>query len=111
MAKARARSKRCQPTSGASCRRWPSGTAAEHVFERHLRRLKGRKDRPPLDVMLKGIACRDFDMVAARSVDRLGRSLPDLIEVLRDLHAKGVDLYLHQQGLNTSTPSGGRCTR
>jgi hypothetical protein len=45
-------------------------------------------------------------MVAAWSVDRLGRSLKNLIEVLSDLHAKGVDLYLHQQGLDTSTPSG-----
>jgi DNA invertase Pin-like site-specific DNA recombinase len=45
-------------------------------------------------------------MVAAWSVDRLGRSLQDLIEVLSDLHVKGVDLYLHQQGLDTSTPSG-----
>src|SRR6201985_3207143 len=45
-------------------------------------------------------------MLAAWSVDRLGRSLQDLIEVLSDLHAKGVDLFLHQQGLDTSTPSG-----
>ena len=67
---------------------------------------KGRKDRPGLDALLKGVARRDFDMVAAWSVDRLGRSLQDLVEVLSDLHAKGVDLYLHQQGLDTSTPSG-----
>ena len=40
------------------------------------------------------------------SVDRLGRSLTDLLGVLQELHAKGVDLYLHQQGLDTSTPSG-----
>ena len=45
-------------------------------------------------------------MVAAWSVDRLGRSLTDLLGVLQELHAKGVDLYLHQQGLDTSTPSG-----
>lgn len=45
-------------------------------------------------------------MVAAWSVDRLGRSLPDLLDVLKELHAKGVDLFLHQQGLDTSTPSG-----
>jgi len=45
-------------------------------------------------------------MVAAWSVDRLGRSLKNLVEVLSELHAKGVDLYLHQQGLDTSTPSG-----
>jgi DNA invertase Pin-like site-specific DNA recombinase len=67
---------------------------------------KGRKDRPGLDALLKGVARREFDMVGAWSVDRLGRSLQDLIEVLSDLHAKGVDLYLHQQGLDTSTPSG-----
>jgi Resolvase, N terminal domain len=41
-------------------------------------------------------------MVAAWSVDRLGRSLTDLLDFLRELHAKGVDLFLHQQGL-TST--------
>ena len=45
-------------------------------------------------------------MVAAWSVDRLGRSLTDLVRMLQELHAKGVDLYLHQQGLDTSTPSG-----
>ena len=45
-------------------------------------------------------------MVAAWSVDRLGRSLTDLLDFLRELHAKGVDLFLHQQGLDTSTPSG-----
>jgi DNA invertase Pin-like site-specific DNA recombinase len=67
---------------------------------------KGRKDRPGLDALLKGVARREFDMVAAWSVDRLGRSLQDLIEVLSDLHARGVDLYLHQQGLDTSPPSG-----
>jgi DNA invertase Pin-like site-specific DNA recombinase len=39
-------------------------------------------------------------------VDRLGRSLMDLLAFLKELHAKGVDLFLHQQGLDTSTPSG-----
>jgi DNA invertase Pin-like site-specific DNA recombinase len=48
----------------------------------------------------------DIDMVAAWSVDCLGRSFENLIKVLSDLHAKGVVLYLHQQGLDTSTPSG-----
>jgi hypothetical protein len=49
---------------------------------------------------------RDVDMVAAWSVDRLGRCLIDLLDFLRELHAKGFDLFLHQQGLDTSTPSG-----
>jgi DNA invertase Pin-like site-specific DNA recombinase len=67
---------------------------------------KGRDKRPGLDRLLKAVARRDVDMVAAWSVDRLGRSLVDLLDFLRELHAKGVDLFLHQQGLDTSTPSG-----
>src|SRR6185436_17076461 len=45
-------------------------------------------------------------MIAAWSVDRLGRSLQDLVGFLGDLQSKKVDLYLHQQALDTSTPSG-----
>ena len=45
-------------------------------------------------------------MVAAWSVDRLGRSLIDLVGILQEFHAKHVDLYLHQQGIDTTTPSG-----
>jgi DNA invertase Pin-like site-specific DNA recombinase len=56
---------------------------------------KDRDQRPGLDALLKAVARREFDMVAAWSVDRLGRSLKNLIEVLSELHAKGVDLYLH----------------
>ncbi len=67
---------------------------------------KGRDKRPGYNALLKGIARKDFEMVAAWSVDRLGRSLPDLVAFLNDAHAKSVDLYLHQQGLDTSTPSG-----
>lgn len=67
---------------------------------------KGRKDRPQLDALLKGVARRDFDVVASWSVDRLGRSLIDLVSLLQELHATGVDLYLHQQGVNTTTPAG-----
>ena len=67
---------------------------------------KSRKDRPQLDAVLKGVARKDFDVVAAWSVDRLGRSLIDLVEFLKELHSMGIDLYLHQQGINTTTPAG-----
>jgi hypothetical protein len=41
---------------------------------------------------------REFDVVMAWSVDRLGRSLQDLVGFLGELHALGVDLFLHQAG-------------
>jgi len=67
---------------------------------------KGREKRPGLDDLLKGVARREFDLVAAWSVCRLGRSLADLIGLLDELKARDIDLYLHQQALDTSTPSG-----
>ena len=67
---------------------------------------KGRDKRPGFDALLKGVARKDFDLIACFSVCRIGRSLPDLINFLGDIQSKGVDLYLHTQGLDTSTPSG-----
>lgn len=67
---------------------------------------KGRDKRPAYDRLCRGIARKEFDRVAAWSVDRLGRSLQDLVAFLGELHAKGVDLYLHQQGIDTATPAG-----
>ena len=67
---------------------------------------KGRDKRPGYDALWKAIARREVDLVAAWSVDRLGRSLQELISFLGELRGKGVDLYLHQQGLDTSTPAG-----
>ncbi len=78
----------------------------EEFTDRGISGAKGRKDRPRLDAMLKGVSRKDFDIVAAWSVDRLGRSLIDLVGLLQELHATGVDLYLHQQGINTTTPAG-----
>jgi DNA invertase Pin-like site-specific DNA recombinase len=67
---------------------------------------KGRQERKQFDSLLKAATRREFDMVAAWSVDRLGRSLRDLIDFLNELRGAGVDLYLHQQAIDTSTPAG-----
>ena len=67
---------------------------------------KGRDKRPAFDRMLKDATRRRFDMIAAWSVDRLGRSLQDLVGFLGEIRAAGVDLFLEQQGLDTSTPAG-----
>ena len=67
---------------------------------------KGRDQRAGLDALMKGVTRKEFDMVAAWSVCRLGRSLQHLVSLLGDLDARGVDLYLHVQAIDTSTPSG-----
>jgi DNA invertase Pin-like site-specific DNA recombinase len=48
---------------------------------------RGRDKRPGLDDLLKGVARREFDVVAAWSVCRLGRSLSDLFGLLGELRA------------------------
>jgi DNA invertase Pin-like site-specific DNA recombinase len=67
---------------------------------------KGREKRPGLDAMLKDAGRAKFDVAMAWAVDRLGRSLVDLLAVLREFEAAKVDLFLHQQTLDTTTPSG-----
>ena len=62
--------------------------------------------RPGLDKLMKAVSRREIDMVMAGASDGLGRSLKDLLDVLTELQAKKVDLYLHVQGVDTSTPSG-----
>jgi len=67
---------------------------------------KGRSGRPGFNALLKAVTRKEIDLVAAWSVDRLGRSLQDLLETLGELHEKHVGLYLHQQGVDTTTPAG-----
>jgi DNA invertase Pin-like site-specific DNA recombinase len=67
---------------------------------------KGRDQRPAFDRLIGDATRAKFDIVAAWSVDRLGRSLKDLLGFLTELHALGVGLYLHQQAVDTTTPAG-----
>src|SRR6516225_7328377 len=59
-----------------------------------------------LDSMLKDACRRKFDVVMAWAIDRLGRSLSDLLDTIQHLEACGVDLYLDQQAIYTTTPMG-----
>ena len=67
---------------------------------------KGRDQRPGLDTLLKDASRRKFDVVMAWAIDRLGRSLIDLLGTIQHLEAVGVDLYLDQQSIDTTTPAG-----
>jgi DNA invertase Pin-like site-specific DNA recombinase len=77
------------------------------VYKDHgISGAKGRDKRPQFDALCRAAARREFDMVMAWSVDRLGRSLQDLVGFLSELHALKIDLFLRQQGLDTTTPAG-----
>ena len=60
----------------------------ERFVDQGISGSKGREGRPAFDALGKGIVRREFDLVAAWSVDRLGRSLPDLVTFLSELHSK-----------------------
>jgi len=66
----------------------------------------GREKRPGLDRLLRDARARRINMIAVWSVDRLGRSLQHLVELLNELQALHCNLYLHQQAIDTTTPSG-----
>jgi len=78
----------------------------EQYHDAGISGAKGRDKRPGLDQMLKDAQRRKFDVVMAWAIDRLGRSLIDLLGTIQTLEACGVDLYLDQQSIDTTTPAG-----
>lgn len=84
-----------------------SGWEIVEVYEDHgISGSKGRDKRPAFNKLCHDATQRKFDVVMAWSVDRLGRSLQDLVVFLSELHAINVDLFLHQQPIDTTTPAG-----
>ena len=81
-------------------------TIVHRFVDRGVSGAKDRKDRPAFQALCHAVMRRECDMIAAWSVDRLGRSLLTLLTFLKDLHAKGCNLYLHKQGLDTTTHTG-----
>ena len=79
---------------------------AEEFVDDGISGAKARDKRPAFDRLLKAVVRRKIDVVAAWSVDRLGRSLQDLIGFFGELNAAGVDLYLEKQAVDTTTPAG-----
>ena len=84
-----------------------SGWLVVHIYkDEGISGRKGRDRRPAFDALLKATVRREHEIVAAWAVDRLGRSLQDLVAILAELHAKEIGLYLHRQAIDTTTPGG-----
>jgi DNA invertase Pin-like site-specific DNA recombinase len=67
---------------------------------------RGRDERPSFNRLHEMIQRRAIDCVMAWSICRLGRSTTDLASFMAEVQATGIDLYIHQQSINTSTPAG-----
>ena len=67
---------------------------------------KGRDKRPAFDDLLKRATRREFDLIMVWAIDRLGRSIQHLVGFMNDIQSLNVDLYVHQQAIDTTTPSG-----
>lgn len=81
-------------------------TIVEVLADEGILGAKGRDKRPGYDRLITMVTRRKIDLIACWSVDWLGRSLQHLVAFLAEINARGVDLYLHTQGLDTSTPAG-----
>ena len=90
-------------TAAATARGW---TVVAEYADEGISGAKGRDGRPQLDLLLKDAVRRRFDVAMVWAVDRLGRSLPDLIASMQELHGAKVDLFMLQQGIDTTTPGG-----
>jgi DNA invertase Pin-like site-specific DNA recombinase len=83
------------------------GWKVVEIYEDHgISGAKPRNQRPAFAKLMQDAIHDRFDVIAAWSVDRLGRSLQDLVTFLNEINALDLDLYLHQQALDTGTPVG-----
>jgi DNA invertase Pin-like site-specific DNA recombinase len=84
-----------------------SGWEIIEFYEDHgISGAKGKDQRPAYKRLQEDATRRKFDLVAVWSIDRLGRSLQDLVAFLNDIHALGIGLYMHKQAIDTTTATG-----
>ena len=81
-------------------------TIVQEYTDNGISGAKSRDERPALNELLRDASRRQFEMVMCWSIDRLGRSLQNLVEILNELQALKIDLYFLQQAMDTTTPSG-----
>ena len=63
---------------------------------------RGRDRRPGQMALLEAIRSGSVDRVLLYSIDRLGRSLVELVGIMETCRACDVGLYLHEERLDTA---------
>ena len=78
----------------------------KEISDEGISGAKGRDEREGFNKLIKGSIQKEWDIILVWDVSRLGRSLQHLVSFLDDIQSAKCDLYIHQSGLDTSTPSG-----
>jgi len=65
-----------------------------------------KQDRPALNLMLADLRKRKIDVVVVWALDRLARSLRQLLAISEACHALGVDLVCLKQSIDSTAPAG-----
>lgn len=78
----------------------------ETYIDKGISGAKGRDKRPAFDKLCKDAAQGKLDVIAAWSIDRIGRSLAHVASFMVELQAQNVALYLYQQQVDGTTPAG-----
>ena len=68
--------------------------------------IKSRDTRPQLRQLLQDARRRKFDRVMVYSLDRLGRSVVDVINTINELEGVGVHIFVVKNAIDTSTQQG-----
>ena len=75
-------------------------------YEEVISGTKSRDTRPQLRQLIADARKREFDRLVVFSLDRLGRSIVDVINTIHELEECGVHIFVVKNSIDTSTSSG-----
>jgi DNA invertase Pin-like site-specific DNA recombinase len=67
---------------------------------------KGGRERTGMKKLMAMVNRREVDVVCVYAVDRIGRSMGDIISLVEELDQKGVGLIIHKNAIDTTTAQG-----
>lgn len=77
------------------------------IAKEYIDQISGAKEsRPALNDLMQDAREKKFDLVLIWKLDRLGRSLQHLIQIVQEWRNKGINFICKTQSIDTTTPSG-----
>lgn len=83
-----------------------SGWVVIETYSEKISGTKSAEDRPELKRLMRDARLRRFEKVLVWSVDRLGRSMKNLVYVLTELKEHKIDIFSYKQAIDTGTVTG-----